>query len=74
MGPIIRITSTYLVEVNDSDIKNIKKYGLEEFILGEMRTKRKLVVSGKSSMRKSSEAVWVQEDKKQEKDYYDRSK
>jgi len=74
MGPIMRITSTYLVEVNDSDIKNIKKYGLDEFILGEMRTKRKLVVSGKSSMRKSSEAVWTQEEKKQEKDYYDRSK
>ena len=57
MGPIMRITTTYLVEVNDSDIKNIKKFGLDEFILGDMRTKRKLVVSGKSSMRKSSEAV-----------------
>ena len=46
MGPIMRITTTYLVEVNDSDIKNIKKFGLDEFILGDMRTKRKLVVSG----------------------------
>jgi|TARA_R100001163_G_C5043854_1_gene181454 hypothetical protein len=74
MGPIMRITTSYLVEVNDSDIKNIEKFGLEEFILGEMRTKRKLVVSGKSSMRKSSEAVWTQEEKKQEKEYYDRRK
>ena len=71
MGPIMRITTTYLVEVNDSDIKNIKKFGLDEFILGDMRTKRKLVVSGKSSMRKSSEAVWKQEEKKQEKEFYD---
>ena len=74
MGPIMRITTSYLVEVNDSDIKNIEKFGLEEFILGEMRTKRKLVVSGKSSMKKSSEAVWTQEEKKQEKEYYDRRK
>ncbi len=71
MGPIMRITTTYLVEVNDSDIKNIKKFGLDEFILGDMRTKRKLVVSGKSSTRKSSEAVWKQEEKKQEKEFYD---
>jgi|TARA_A100001515_G_scaffold26601_2_gene20437 hypothetical protein len=71
MGPIMRITTTYLVEVNDSDIKNIKKFGLDEFILGDMRTKRKLVVSGKSSMRKSSEAVWKQEEKKQEREFYD---
>tara|TARA_Y100001963_G_C6778125_1_gene448404 strand:- start:1736 stop:1951 length:216 start_codon:yes stop_codon:yes gene_type:complete len=71
MGPIMRITTTYLVEVNDSDIKNIKKFGLEEFILGDMRTKRKLVVGGKSSTRKSSEAVWKQEEKKQEKEFYD---
>tara|TARA_R100000005_G_C4981221_1_gene190930 strand:- start:552 stop:755 length:204 start_codon:yes stop_codon:yes gene_type:complete len=67
----MRITTTYLVEVNDSDIKNIKKFGLDEFILGDMRTKRKLVVSGKSSMRKSSEAVWKQEEKKQEREFYD---
>ena len=64
MNQIIRINTTYLVEVSDNDLKNIKKYGLEEFILGDMRTKRKLVVSGKSTMRKSSETVWRQEEKK----------
>tara|TARA_R100000152_G_C6776575_1_gene205804 strand:- start:1817 stop:2035 length:219 start_codon:yes stop_codon:yes gene_type:complete len=69
MGPIIRITTTYLVEVNESDLKNIKKYGLDEFILGDMRTKRKLVVGGKSTTRKSSEAVWKAEEKKQEQEH-----
>jgi len=71
MGPIIRINTTYLVEVAESDLKNIKKYGLDEFILGEMRQKRKLVVSKKSSMRKSSEAVWKSEEKKQEQEFID---
>ena len=71
MNQIIRINTTYLVEVSDNDLKNIKKYGLEEFILGDMRTKRKLVVSGKSTMRKSSEAVWRQEEKKQEQEFID---
>ena len=33
MNQIIRINTTYLVEVSDNDLKNIKKYGLEEFIL-----------------------------------------
>ena len=69
MNQIIRINTTYLVEVSDNDLKNIKKYGLEEFILGDMRTKRKLVIGGKSSVRKSSEAVWTAEEKKQLKEY-----
>ena len=59
------------MEVAESDLKNIKKYGLDEFILGEMRQKRKLVVSKKSSMRKSSEAVWKSEEKKQEQEFID---
>ena len=71
MGPIIRINTTYLVEINENDLKTIKKFGLEEFILGDMRTKRKLVVSGKSTMRKSSEAVWKQEERKQEQEFID---
>ena len=71
MGPIIRINTTYLVEINENDLKTIKKSGLEEFILGDMRTKRKLVVSGKSTMRKSSEAVWKQEERKQEQEFID---
>ena len=71
MGPIIRINTTYIVEVAENDLKNIKKYGLDEFILGEMRQKRKLVVSKKSSMRKSSEAVWKSEEKKQEQEFID---
>jgi len=69
MNQIIRISTTYLVEVSDMDIKNIKKYGLDEFILGDIRTKRTLVVSGKSSMRKSSAAVWTAEEKKQIKEF-----
>ena len=69
MVPIMRITTTYLVEVNENDLKNIKKYGLDEFILGDMRTKRKLVIGGKSSVPKSSEAVWTAEEKKQLKEY-----
>tara|TARA_X000001388_G_C2215567_1_gene117058 strand:- start:517 stop:777 length:261 start_codon:yes stop_codon:yes gene_type:complete len=71
MGPIIRINTTYLVEVTENDIKHIDKFGLDEFILGDMRNKRKLVVSGKSSLRKSSEAVWKTEEKKQEQEYID---
>ena len=71
MGPIIRINTTFLVEVNEVDLKTIKKYGLEQFILADMRTKRKLVVSGKSSMRKSSTAVWTAEEKKQIKEFED---
>ena len=74
MGPILRLTTTYLVEVSESDLKNIKKYSLDSFLLNDLRTKRLLVVSGKSSMRKSSEAVWKQEEKKQEREFYDKSK
>ena len=74
MGPILRLTTTYLVEVSESDLKNIKKYSLDSFLLNDLRTKRLLVVSGKSSMRKSSEAVWKQEENKQEREFYDKSK
>ena len=66
------LTTTYLVEVSESDLKNIKKYSLDSFLLNDLRTKRLLIVSGKSSMRKSSEAVWKQEEKKQERDFYDK--
>ena len=72
MGSILRLTTTYLVEVSESDLKNIKKYSLDSFLLNDLRTKRLLIVSGKSSMRKSSEAVWKQEEKKQERDFYDK--
>jgi len=63
---IIRINTTYLVEVNDKDLSNIKKYSLENFLLNDLLSKRKLVVDGKSTMRESSEAVWKTEEKKQE--------
>jgi len=69
MGPILRINTTYLVEVTENDLKNIKKYSLDNFIVNDLRTKRKLVIDGKSSMRKSSEAVWKTEEKKQMKEY-----
>ena len=69
MGPILRINTTYLVEVSENDLKNIKKYSLDNFIVNDLRTKRKLVIDGKSSMRKSSEAVWKTEEKKQMKEY-----
>tara|TARA_R110000824_G_scaffold30846_7_gene100980 strand:- start:248 stop:466 length:219 start_codon:yes stop_codon:yes gene_type:complete len=69
MGPIIRINTTYLVEIAETDLKNIKKYSLDNFIVNDLRTKRKLVVDGKSSMRKSSESVWKLEEKKQMKEY-----
>tara|TARA_R110000824_G_scaffold263142_1_gene451774 strand:+ start:897 stop:1115 length:219 start_codon:yes stop_codon:yes gene_type:complete len=72
MGSILRLTTTYLVEVSENDLKNIKKYSLDSFLLNDLRTKRLLIVSGKSSMRKSSEAVWKQEEKKQERDFYDK--
>lgn len=72
MGSILRLTTTYLVEVSEDDLKNIKKYSLDSFLLNDLRTKRLLIVSGKSTMRKSSEAVWKQEEKKQERDFYDK--
>ena len=59
MGPIIRINTTYLVEVTENDIKHIDKFGLDEFILGDMRNKRKLVVSGKSSLRRKETRTGV---------------
>ena len=66
MTEIIRINTTYLVEVNDKDLKNIKKYSLDNFLLNDLRSKRLLVVEGKSTMRKSSKAVWRAEEKKQD--------
>ncbi len=65
MNKIVRINATFLVEVADIDLKNIDKYSLDNFILNDMRVKRKLVVEGKSTIRKSSEAVWRAEEKKQ---------
>ena len=70
MHQIIRINTTYLVEVMDNDLKNIKKFGLEQFILSDLRSKRLLVVSNKSTTRKSSEKVWNAEEKKQEEEFY----
>lgn len=70
MNQIIRINTTYLVEVMDNDLKNIKKFGLEQFILSDLRSKRLLVVSNKSTTRKSSEKVWKAEEKKQEEEFY----
>jgi len=70
MHQIIRINTTYLVEVMDNDLKNIKKFGLEQFILGDLRSKRLLVVGNKSTTRKSSERVWTAEEKKQEEEFY----
>jgi len=66
MTEIIRINTTYLVEVNDKDLKNIKKYSLDNFLLNDLRSKRLLVIEGKSTMRKSSKAVWRAEEKKQD--------
>jgi len=65
MNKIVRINTTFLVEVDDKDLKNIDKYTLDNFILNDLREKRKLVVEGKSTIRKSSEAVWRAEEKKQ---------
>ena len=65
MNNIIRINTTYLVEVSDTDLKIINNYSLDNFILNDLRNKRKLIVEGKSKMRKSSEAVWRAEEKKQ---------
>ena len=70
MTDVIRINTTYLVEVSDADLKNIKKYSLDNFLLNDLRSKRKLVVAGKSSMRKSSGIVWRAEEKKQDKEFH----
>jgi hypothetical protein len=65
MNKIVRINTTYLVEVSDTDLKLIDKYSLDNFILNDLRHKRKLVVEGKSKLKKTSEAVWRAEEKKQ---------
>ena len=66
LGEVIRIATSYLVEVDDKDLENIKKYTLENFILNDLRTKRLLVEEGKSTMRKTTVAVWKDEEKKQD--------
>ena len=43
LGKVIRITTSYLVEVDDKDLENIKKYTLDNFILNDLRSKRKFV-------------------------------
>ena len=63
---VIRITTSYLVEVDDKDLENIKKYTLDNFILNDLRSKRKFVEIGKSVMRKTTESVCIAEEKKQE--------
>ena len=68
LGQIIRITTSYLVEVDDRDLDNIKKYSLDNFILNDLRGTRKLVEMGKSTMRKTTETVWHAEEKKQERE------
>ena len=68
LGQIIRITTSYLVEVDDRDLDNIKKYSLDNFILNDLRNTRKLVEMGKSTMRKTTETVWHAEEKKQERE------
>jgi len=62
---VIRINTSYLVEVSEKDLEIIKKYSLENFILNDLRTKRLLVEEGKSTMRKTTVAVWKDEEKKQ---------
>ena len=62
---VIRINTSYLVEVSEKDLEIIKKYSLENFILNDLRTKRLLVEEGKSTMRKTTVAVWKNEEKKQ---------
>tara|TARA_R100000988_G_scaffold86326_1_gene49175 strand:+ start:452 stop:730 length:279 start_codon:yes stop_codon:yes gene_type:complete len=63
---VIRINTSYLVEVSEKDLEIIKKYSLENFILNDLRTKRLLVEEGKSTMRKTTVAVWKDEEKKQD--------
>ena len=63
---VIRINTSYLVEVSEKDLEIIKKYSLENFILNDLRTKRLLVEEGKSTMRKTTVAVWKAEEKKQD--------
>ena len=65
LGLVIRISTSYLVEVTEEDLEIIKEYSLDDFILNDLRTKRKLVEEGKSTMRKTTESVWNAEEKKQ---------
>ena len=65
---VIRITTSYLVEVDEKDLENIKKYSLENFILNDLRNKRKFVEQGKSIMKKTTETVWHKEEQRQEKE------
>jgi len=68
LGQVIRITTSYLVEVDDTDLDNIKKYSLENFILNDLRSKRKFVEQGKSTMKKTTETVWHKEEQRQEQE------
>jgi hypothetical protein len=68
LGQVIRINTSYLVEVDDKDLDNIKKYSLDNFILNDLRNNRKFVEVGKSTMRKTTGAVWHAEEKKQEQE------
>ena len=65
LDTIIRIKTSYLVEVSDEDLANIKKYTLDNFIVNDLRNRRKLVEEGKSTMKKTTESVWLVEEKKQ---------
>ena len=62
---VVRISTSYLVEVTEEDLEIIREYSLDNFILNDLRTKRKLVEEGKSTMRKPPESVWNAEEKKQ---------
>ena len=65
LGTVVRISTSYLVEVTEEDLGIIREYSLDDFILNDLRTKRKLVEEGKSTMRKTTESVWNAEEKKQ---------
>jgi hypothetical protein len=65
LGTVVRIKTSYLVEVSDTDLDNIKKYTLDNFILNDLRNNRKLVEEGKSTMKKTTTSVWLAEENKQ---------
>ena len=65
LGTVVRISTSYLVEVTEEDLEIIREYSLDDFILNDLRTKRKLVEEGKSTMCKTTESVWNAEEKKQ---------
>ena len=54
LGTVVRISTSYLVEVTEEDLEIIREYSLDDFILNDLRTKRKLVEEGKSTMRKTT--------------------